>query len=191
MGAVALSGGFADPAVDAARAFRAALSAMARPGRIERVAGPTPPGPLSPAAAALVLTLCDGETPLHLAGRHDTADARDWIRFHTGAPLVPAEAAVFALGSWDALVPVERFAVGTPEYPDRSATLIVELDGLEPRGTPLTGPGIRERAALPLPDPAAFRANAALYPLGRDVFLTAGHHLAAVPRSTRIHGEEG
>lgn len=185
-----LSGGFADPPVEAARAFRAALDAMARPGRIERVAGVAPPTPLSPAAGALLLTLCDADTPLHLAGRHDTEAARAWIRFHTGAPLVTAGEAAFALGSWGALSPVDRFAVGTPEYPDRSATLIVEVDRLEAVGTTLSGPGIRERAALSLPDPAAFRANAARFPLGWDAFLTSGERLAAVPRSTRIHGED-
>ena len=33
-----------------------------------------------------------------------------------------------------------------------------------------------------------FRANAALFPLGLDFFLTAGNRLAGVPRTTRVEG---
>ncbi|MEZ5713748.1 MAG: phosphonate C-P lyase system protein PhnH [Paracoccaceae bacterium] len=181
-----LGGGFADPAVESARAFRAALSALARPGRIETVTGASAPAPVSGAAAALLLTLCDGETPLYLAPGHDGREVRDWIAFHIGAPLVGPEAAQFALGRWAALQPVTRFAVGTPEYPDRAATLIVELDGLEAGGAKLTGPGIEAEAHLPLPETAAFRDNRALFPLGWDAYFTCGDRLAGLPRSTRV-----
>jgi alpha-D-ribose 1-methylphosphonate 5-triphosphate synthase subunit PhnH len=179
-------GGFADPPVQAARAFRAAMEAMARPGSIHRVSGAVPPAPLSVAAGVLLLTLTDPETPLHLAGAADCAAVRGWIAFHTGAPLVGPEAAMFALGPWPALGDLGRYPAGTPDYPDRSATLIVELPALEPVGIALAGPGIRGRAALSLPDRAAFEANAARFPLGVDFFLTAGDRLAALPRSTRL-----
>ncbi|NAZ36489.1 phosphonate C-P lyase system protein PhnH [Rubellimicrobium sp. CFH 75288] len=183
----ALSGGFADPAIEGAHAFRAALEAMARPGTIRRVAGAAPPAPLSPAAGVLLLVLCDGTTPLHLAGAWDDGAVRDWVRFHTGAPPAPAGEAAFALGDWPSLLPLERFRAGTAEYPDRSATLIVEMGRLAPEGARLTGPGIREAAHLSLPEPLGpLRENAARYPLGVDLFLTCGAHLAALPRSTRI-----
>jgi alpha-D-ribose 1-methylphosphonate 5-triphosphate synthase subunit PhnH len=181
-----LTGGFDNPAITAAEAFRAVLQAMARPGRIARVAGAAPPAPCSPAAGAVLLTLVDADTPLHLAGAHDCAPLRDWVRFHTSAPLVPRTDAAFALGDWAALAPLEGYPLGTPEYPDRSATLIVELPDLTATGARLTGPGIRDAARLPLPDPAAFAANAARFPLGLDVILTAGDRLAALPRSTRV-----
>lgn len=184
----ALQGGFADPAVDAAHAFRAAMEAMARPGTIQTVAGAEPPAPLSQAAGVLLLTLCDAETPLHLAGAHDCAAVRDWVVFHTGAPLVGAEKAMFALGDWAALQPLDRFPVGTAQYPDRSTTLVVEMSALEARGATLSGPGIRERAALSLPEMAAFQRNAMLYPLGLDFYFTAGAQLAALPRSTTVEG---
>jgi len=181
-----LTGGFAAPAVEAAEAFRAVLQAMARPGRIARVGGAVPPAPCSPAAGVVLLTLVDADTPLHLAGRHDCAGLRDWVRFHTGAPLVGASDAAFALGDWAALGPLERYAQGIPEYPDRSATLIVELPALEAAGTRLTGPGIRDMAALSLPEVDAFARNAARFPLGLDFILTAGDRLAALPRTTRV-----
>ena len=182
----ALLGGFADAPVQSAHAFRAALEVLSRPGVISALAGATPPAPLSVAAGVLVLTLCDGTTPVHLAGSHDCAAVRDWIIFHCGAPLVAAETAVFAIGTWDALQPVTRFAIGQPDYPDRSATLIVELSALTATGARLTGPGIKDAAHLSLPETAAFIDNRAQFPLGFDCFFTAGDKAAGLPRSTVV-----
>lgn len=181
-----LSGGFTDPAVQSAHGFRALLEAMARPGRIYPVAGAMPPAPLSIAAGVALLVLTDNTTPLHLAGDMDCAALRDWIGFHTGAPLVGAADAQFGLGTWGALSPVERFAIGDPSYPDRSATLIVALDRLDPTGPRLSGPGINGAHHLSLPDVAAFQANRRLFPLGFDTILTCGDRLAALPRSTQV-----
>lgn len=178
-----LAPGFADEARDAAHAFRAILNAMSRPGTTVSLAAPGPAG-LSPAAAAVLLTLVDRTTPLHLAASHDTPALRDWIAFHRGAPIVVAEAAMFALGDWDALQPLDRFAIGTPEYPDRSATLII--DGAEGRPVTLVGPGIREAASAALPEPQAFRGNHARFPLGWDAILTRGDAAVAIPRSTEV-----
>ncbi|WP_417721446.1 phosphonate C-P lyase system protein PhnH [Salipiger sp.] len=181
-----LTGGFADAPVMAARAFRAALDAMARPGRLHRVEGAEAPAPVSVAAAVLLLTLCDRETPLYLAPGHDGPEVRDWVAFHTGAPLAGREEAVFALGRWEALAPFDGYRIGTPDYPDRSATLIAELDSLSEEGARLTGPGIRTEARLSLPRSVEFRRNRALFPLGRDMIFTCGDTLAALPRTTIV-----
>ena len=181
-----LSGGLADPATDAARAFRACLTALSRPGTIVTLRGATPPAPLSIAAGTLLLTLLDGTTPVFLAPSHDTSQIRDWITFHCGAPFVAAEEAAFALGTWNALRPVSRFAIGQPDYPDRACTLIVECPALSNDGPRLSGPGIKEAAHLSLPETAAFRANRALFPLGFDAFFTAGDRIAGLPRSTIV-----
>ena len=186
MQGTALKGAFADAPVEAARVFRSALNTIARPGRIETVTGAEPPAPLSIAAGCVLLTLCDPETPVFLAETHDRPEVRDWITFHCGAPLVEAGEARFALGAWDALKPLDRFGIGSAEYPDRSATLIVESVRLASDGAQLTGPGIRETAWLSLPEIEAFHANRALFPLGLDFFFTAGARLAALPRSTRV-----
>ena len=181
-----LSGGFQNAPIDAARAFRAAMSAIARPGRIETLSGARPPHPLSIAGGTLLLTLCDPETPVHLAGDHDVSDIRAWIAFHTGAPLVAREVASFAVGTWDALLPLGDYRLGVPEYPDRSATLIVERSVLADGGAALTGPGICTSAALDLPEIEAFRSNARHFPLGLDFFFTAGERAAALPRTTKV-----
>jgi alpha-D-ribose 1-methylphosphonate 5-triphosphate synthase subunit PhnH len=181
-----VTGGFAAPSTDAAHVFRAALSAMARPGRVETLTGAQAPAPMSRAAAALVLTLCDAETPLYLAPGHDTAEIRAWVAFHTGAPIVAREQAQFAVGAWDALMPLAGYAIGTPEYPDRSATLIVEMEAVETTGHRLTGPGIETEAFLSLPDSVAFQNNRMLFPQGLDFYFTAGAQLAALPRTTHV-----
>jgi len=188
-GAAALTGGFADAPVEAAQAFRAALQAMARPGHIFRVTGVAPPAPLPVAAGVLALTLCDPDTPLWLAPDLATDSLAAWLTFHTGAPIAEDRGqAAFGIGAWQALAPIDDFAIGTPDYPDRSATLIVLMDHLSGDGPALSGPGIRERAHLSLPETVAFQRNAALFPQGLDFFFCAGDRLAALPRTTRVEG---
>ena len=61
------------------------LDAMARPGQVHEVGKAIdPPAPLCAAAASVLLTLVDNETPLWLDPA--AAEARSWIAFHTGAP---------------------------------------------------------------------------------------------------------
>lgn len=181
----ALTGGFADPAHDSAKAFRPIMTAMARPGDILEIAGAVPPAPLSVAAGTVIATLCDPGTPVFLAPSVDSQDVRDWITFHTSAPIVGPAEAHFALGGWDEM-PVDQFAIGTPEYPDRSVTLIVECAELTNDGATLRGPGIKETARLNLPETKAFIRNNALFPLGLDFIFTSGGHVAALPRSTKV-----
>ena len=183
-----LSGGFTAPAQQSARAFRQVLQALARPGRIETLTGATPPAPLSVAAGVVALVLVDGTVPVHLAGALDCPAVRDWLGFHCGARFVAAEEAAFAFGTLEALQPLNRFAFGTSEYPDRAATLVIEVPRLAPEGTLLRGPGIGGTARLSLPASEVFAANAARFPLGFDSLLTCGAALAGLPRSTRLEG---
>ena len=179
------TGGFTDAPIDAAVAFRVIMRVMATPGQIAEVTGATPPVPLSQAAGVVLLTLCDPETPVFLAPEVDVPAVREWITFHTGAPFAAHTEASFAVGRWSSLKDLE-FPIGTSEYPDRSATLIVEMDALCADGAQLQGPGIENTAALSLPGTAAFQRNALLFPLGLDHFFTAGARIAALPRTTKV-----
>ncbi|MHA1529664.1 MAG: phosphonate C-P lyase system protein PhnH [Alphaproteobacteria bacterium] len=189
-----LEGGFADRARQSAVAFRAVLDALARPGRIREVAGAEPPEGLSVAAGVLLLTLADAETPLWLPERLDGGAVAEWLRFHTNvSPAAGRGKAMFAVGRWEELLPMEDWPVGEPEYPDRAATLIVEVAALH--GGPaleLSGPGIdgvtRLAPVLPAGAAEALWVNAARFPLGMDFFFTAGGQVAGLPRSTRIGG---
>lgn len=182
----ALEGGFQQPAMESAQAFRAVMEAMARPGTINTVKGALPPAPMSPAAGVCLLTLCDHETPVYLSDEHNLPKVREWISFHTGAPIVDAGDCLFAVGSWESLQPLEGFSQGTVEYPDRSATLIIELNELTNVGATLSGPGIKDTAVLSLPNVAPFQRNRKHYPLGLDFLFTSGDKVAALPRSSEI-----
>lgn len=186
-----LAPGLADPPHDSQRLFRAVLDAFSHPGRI--VALPQPPdgvGGLSAAASAFLLTLVDRETPLWLAPAFRTAVVQDFLRFHTGAPIVTREAdALFAVVTPDRTPLLDGFALGSDPYPDRSATLVVELPSLA--GGPerrLRGPGIdgsTTLAVVGLPESFAMEwaANHALFPCGVDLVFAAGSQLLALPRS--------
>jgi alpha-D-ribose 1-methylphosphonate 5-triphosphate synthase subunit PhnH len=181
--------GFADPVHDAQACFRAVLDAMARPGTVHALAAaPRPPAPLAPATAAVILTLCDAETPLWLD--REPLEAWEWIAFHTGATTASAEAC--AIGVATGLPPaLGRLRAGTDDAPQDSATLVLQLCSLT-QGTNFTlrGPGIPGTRVLRLDGlprdfdlAAEWRANHALFPRGVDLILTAGDHVAALPRS--------
>jgi len=185
--------GLVDVAHDSQQLFRAVLEAFSHPGRV--VALPRAPAavaPLSAAATAFVLTLVDRDTPLWLAPDLDTAAVRDFVRFHTGAPVVPHQAdALFALVT--PCVPLlDGFAIGTDSYPDRSATLVVELPALTGGPTrTVRGPGIDGRTTIAVAGLAdsfwsEWTANHALFPCGVDVVFTAGADLLALPRSIAL-----
>jgi len=186
----ALAPGFADPVLDAQRCFRALLDAMARPGRVQRIAAPCgAPAPLGPAAAAALLTLTDAGTPVWLdAG----AAVASWLRFHTGCPLAADPGAASFVLACGAPPPLAALDAGTEEEPHHSTTLILQVAGLaEGEGWRLTGPGIaREHRlavqGLPSEFMATWEANRMRFPRGVDVILCAGDRLAALPRTVAI-----
>ena len=191
-----LDGGFSNPARDSQRVFRVLMDAFAHPGTVQAVShAVAPPAPLGATAAAVALCLVDADTPLWLDPALAAAPAvAAWLDFHTGAPRVsdPAEA-VFALVSAPAQMPsFEAFSSGTQDYPDRSATLILQMETLTGGDAiTFTGPGIASSATLaPGPMPRHFRqqwqANRQKFPRGIDLVLAAPDALAALPRSVRI-----
>jgi len=189
--------GFADPVLDSQRAFRALLDAMDHPGRVVEMPGSeSAPDPLHPAAAAVCLTLADFETPVWFDDRAATLDTVAYLRFHCGCRLVDSPAqGRFALISEPGRMPrLSAFDLGSDEFPDRSTTVLVQVESLTTgRGRRLTGPGIRVEARLEargLPDAfwQGLRQNHALFPRGVDVLLTSGRHLVALPRTTAVEG---
>ena len=191
-----LAPGFADPVHDAQAVFRVLLDTLARPGTtgwidttfdtsgmLAHVPG---------AAIAALLTLGDYATPIWLQTRDDALAST--LRFHTGAPLVDAVGhAAFAYIHDPATVPdPETFALGDPEAPDRSATVLMRVDAFE-GGRPLTlsGPGIETYASIaPAGIPDAFwHARAALapvFPCGIDCYLMCGRAVIGIPRTTLV-----
>ena len=189
-----LAEGLADPAHDSQRLFRAVLEAFSHPGRIVHLPDPPPAAaPLSQATTAFLLTLVDRDTPLWLAPAFDTPAVCDFVRFHTGAAIArqPADA-LFAVLTPDGAPTIDSFPIGTDPYPDRSATLVIELPSLiGGRERHWRGPGIQDRQAVALaglPDSfwTQWAANRALFPCGVDLVFAAGSDLLALPRSIAV-----
>jgi len=187
----AIHAAFADTPRESQRVFRAVMSAMARPGLIVEVdAGFAPPAPLNAAAAAVLLTLADFETTVW--ADTGSTDAAQFLRFHTGARLIddPAAATFALLTDPQAAPALETFAQGTPDYPDRSATLIMQVEAFG-QDWRLTGPGIDGEtrfSAGPLPGAfvSQWRGNHARFPQGVDIVFASSGQIAALPRSTEI-----
>jgi len=193
-----LTAGFADPVLSAQSTFRAVLDAMARPGSVQRIgAAPTPPSRLARGAAAIALTLCDHDTPVWLGADLAADDTAAWLRFHCGCELVdaPARAAFAFVGSAADLPDFAEFNLGTSDYPDRSTTLILQVQTLAAgAGMVLAGPGIRDHSRLlaellPHDMVARLARNHALFPRGIDLLLATDDAVAAIPRSVRVAQE--
>jgi alpha-D-ribose 1-methylphosphonate 5-triphosphate synthase subunit PhnH len=188
-----------DPAIASQAAFRAVMDAMSHPGDVRRLSTTIrAPAPLRPAAAAVVCALMDFETPVWLDGPLASApEFVTWLRFETGAPVVAApEAATFAIIADPLAMPsFSAFALGSHDYPDRSVTLLVQVERFgHGEAMRLSGPGLarpRGFSATPLPEDfiARLHVNRALFPRGVDIVLASDDAIAALPRSVRAEPE--
>jgi alpha-D-ribose 1-methylphosphonate 5-triphosphate synthase subunit PhnH len=186
--------GFADATLESQAVFRLGLAALAQPGTIVECADfPEPPRGVHAAANALLLALLDQDCRLWLSPSLNGAVA-GYLRFHTGCVLVgEARQASFALVAEPAeLPPLGGFDAGSDEFPDRSASVIVQVGALAAAGPwRLRGPGIRSEARLQAAGLGAgfleqWQRNASLFPCGVDLFLASGSRLSGLPRTTRI-----
>lgn len=193
-----LDGGFDDVPSESAGMFRAVLDAMSHPGTMQnQYTGLTPPAPLLPTCAAVILTLVDNDTPLWLAPELMGDNVVRYLKFHTGATLVnDANEAAFAVFLASEIPDLNQFQMGTSEYPDRSATMIIQIDGHgDAAPINLCGPGIERRQEFSVPglDEAFWRkvrSNNNRFPLGLDFVFCLKDGIAACPRSSEIMLEE-
>jgi alpha-D-ribose 1-methylphosphonate 5-triphosphate synthase subunit PhnH len=189
--------GFADATHDAQSVFRSVLDALSRPGRLQTLEasdGLQAPAPLSRGLTALLLTLLDTETSLHLSEPLASDAAWMYCRFHTGVQREDniAQADFVATRASHALL--DGLRLGSDDAPQQGATLIVDTGSLAlDRGTGLrlTGPGIEHEqrmglCALPLAFWQQRIAMQPLFPCGIDMLLVCGSQLIGVPRSTLI-----
>ena len=197
--ASAYAGAFSDPVFQSQSVFRAVMDAMARPGTILPLgAEASPPAPLCPASGAIALTLCDDGTPVWLTAALAQSAVPAWLSFHTGAPVTQVKPdARFVFVEAGGLVPgFDQFALGSQEYPDRSATLVLDIAALD--GGPefiASGPGIKGEAVIAptgLPDIflTLWNENRAIFPRGVDLILVAGTDVLCLPRTTRLRRRE-
>jgi alpha-D-ribose 1-methylphosphonate 5-triphosphate synthase subunit PhnH len=196
-----LPAGFADKVLSAQSTFRSVMDAMARPGSVQQaIASVGAPGPMMRGTAAIALTLFDHDTPIWLDSRmSETSEVARWLKFHSAAPVVQdSSIASFALiGDGATLPDLSRFAFGSNEYPDRSTTLILQVESLtQGRAYELRGPGIDGAATLratiaPMDLFERLAINETLFPRGIDVVLVSGEAIVAIPRTTRLVARGG
>jgi alpha-D-ribose 1-methylphosphonate 5-triphosphate synthase subunit PhnH len=191
-----LPAGFADKVLSAQSTFRSVMDAMARPGSVQRIeAAAGTPTAMMRGTAAIALTLFDHDTPIWLdSTMSETSEVAKWLKFHTSAPVI-ADSSIcsFALIGKAAELPgLDRFSFGSNEYPDRSTTLILQVESLTQGSTfELNGPGIDGTAVLQATiEPAdlfeRLGINAALFPRGIDIVLVHDDAIVAIPRTTRL-----
>ncbi|KRA55881.1 phosphonate C-P lyase system protein PhnH [Devosia sp. Root635] len=193
---IGLDGGFSEPVLQAQSSFRAIMDALANPGTIRKFADlASAHGPLTAELVSTLLTLSDQDAPIWLSEKlRQTPGVEGFVAFHTGAPIVSVTGhAVFAFAeATDELPALDKFNLGTQEYPDRSTTIVLGVSAFA-GGDELVirGPGIKDQlkispVGLPTDFVAQWAANRALFPRGVDLLLVGDGAVMGLPRSTRI-----
>lgn len=187
--------GFSSPAFGAQSVFRSVLTAMSRPGTMQRISCDADvPSGIDRAAYAVLLALADQDVVIALPREMEVGPVASSLRFHTGARiqadlsiadfcLVPAHQVTEAL---------RTCKQGSDRYPETAATLVVSVPSLHGRPVAtMTGPGIAHTAPLTVAGldagfTDAWRANNERFPCGIDVVFVCGSELMGLPRSSRV-----
>jgi alpha-D-ribose 1-methylphosphonate 5-triphosphate synthase subunit PhnH len=190
-----------DKVFDTQRIFRSLLDVMSHPGTLKPVMSPPllPPEGFSPHTAAIAFTLLDEAVTFGMIPRNEAWER--YMQLNTGAHGEEVcQADYLILQGAEVWHEVERFCRGSLTSPEKSSTLIVNVETLTETGCGerelvLRGPGIEEVAyvgltGLHLQNIQAIRELNTEFPLGVDVILVdAKGMVCALPRSVRIELE--
>ena len=158
------------------------------------------PAAMMRGTAAIALTLFDHDTPVWLdPSMSATSDVTKWLKFHTGAPVIadPSICSFALIGDTRSLPSLDRFAFGSNEYPDRSTTLVLQVESLtqgpsiELRGPGIDGVAVLRAAIQPEDLFQRLKINQTLFPRGIDVVLVHDDTIVAIPRTTRLVAKGG
>jgi alpha-D-ribose 1-methylphosphonate 5-triphosphate synthase subunit PhnH len=197
-----LAPGFTDATLQSQIVFRSALDAMARPGTPVIIPAACLVSPLagaSAAAASVLLALLDQDCTLWLSPTLAAGPAAKWLRFHTGCLVEEdcSKADFVWAASIAELPPLSALKQGSAEYPDQSASCVVDVLGWrdaevsDAHAVALRGPGVRDVLALSVDGlDAGFvqqhHAMQAHAPCGVDIFFCAKDAILCFPRSVRL-----
>ena len=195
--------GFSNPTLCSQSVFRQSLVALSLPGQPQtlelNISNPAiqVPENAHASAAALLLALLDQDCKVWLSEGFANSHAAAWLRFHTGCTLVTN--AIEADFVWAAhaneLPAFENLAQGNAQYPELSATCVVQVMDFETAPAAdawtLSGPGVngtRHLKLVGLPDNfVAERRHSQVHaPCGLDFFFTHNNSLIGLPRSTQV-----
>jgi len=194
--------GFTDSTAQSQVVFRCALDAMARPGkpvRIPDTALVSPTRSTNAVAASVLLALLDQDCALWLSPTLANGPAAAWLRFHTGCQIEAdcSKADFVWAASFAELPSLDQLKQGSAEYPDQSATCVVDVKGWRNAAASdavtvsLRGPGVRDVITLSVEGMHAgfvrqHHATQEHAPCGVDVFCCAADVLLGLPRSVRL-----
>ena len=195
--------GFSNPTLCSQAVFRQSLVALSLPGQPQaldlRLSNPAMQVPQNAhaAAAALLLALLDQDCKVWLSGGFASSDAAAWLRFHTGCTLVtdPGQADFVWVAQANELPAFENLAQGNAQYPEQSATCVVQVTGFDTAPASdawtLSGPGVNGTTHLKLvglsENFVPLRRNSQVHaPCGIDFFFTHNDTLLGLPRSTQV-----
>lgn len=189
-----------DSVFDAQEHFRLLLDSMSRPGKINSlpVMEILPPHEFQQAAALTAFSLLNNDVTFYVAG-DNREDITGYLLVNTGAQsaeIAVAEYIFLPVGYYNE--ELYNVRVGTPVYPEDSATIIAQVefigelpqkDSLE---VALKGPGVNGEAKIYLgginTDLLDFvKTQNSEYPLGIDLIVTdRENNLIAIPRSNNF-----
>jgi alpha-D-ribose 1-methylphosphonate 5-triphosphate synthase subunit PhnH len=137
--------------------------------------------------------LLDSDTRLWLSPGVAVGEAAMSLKFHTGCSMaaLPREADFALVACAEELPAFDAIGAYSRTYPERSATVVLQVPVLLESGWRLTGPGIRDEARLSVPAlgrgfPSQWERNRERFPCGIDLYLVCGERMCALPRTTRI-----
>lgn len=180
---------------DTQETYRKLVHSMSRPGTISTIEGEVNPQiPCYHATFLTTLTLLDAEVRFHVVS--DNRNLGKVIADYTLAKECSIEEADYIFvpnGAKEEVVleALRKCKVGTLMDPQNSATWIIEQDVLQnSESIVLTGPGVKEEAALQLDVSEEFwiirNEKVKEFPLGVDLIFTDSVSLVCVPRTTNV-----
>jgi len=180
--------------IDGQAASRDCFAALAAPGTVVNLGAALQSlASLHTAACALLLALLDQDSRLWLSPAAAAGGAAARLKLHTGCSMAafPSEADFALVAGVEELPPLEAFTAGSQEYPERSATVVLQVAAILESGWRLTGPGVRNETRLSVPALGdgfvhQWERNRARFPRGVDLYFSCGDRLCGLPRTTRI-----
>lgn len=189
-----------DQIFDTQQHYRLILDSMARPGKISifPALDLDYPAGINRASILIAMALLNTDVSFTALGEFEGAIA-DYIALHTSAVKVPAEITdfVFIPQNFNADF-INSLKVGTLTYPEESATIIADANGISSAPFPgameltLKGPGINGTTVIYVAglNPEILdelKMQNAEFPLGIDLMVTdAEANLICIPRSTSV-----